>query len=247
VAPSQSALATTAARRLRNDPLGRRFVCEQVRALVPGFAAAGEEVGGLSQFGSSGHIGAMLESGSTERRSDEDLLAAIARRDPDACSVFYRRHLQRAVAYVMGQTHDPEVTADIVGEVFAAVIAGAGRYRPERDSAAPWVMGIARNVLSASRRRGRVEDRMRRRLGVEPVELDEADVRDTEAMASVAGGGVVELVAALPYGEREAVKARIVDERGYSEIAAELRCSELVVRKRVSRGLGRLRKQLEKS
>ena len=189
----------------------------------------------------------MLESGSTERRSDEDLLAAIARRDPDACSVFYRRHLQRAVAYVMGQTHDPEVTADIVGEVFAAVIAGAGRYRPERDSAAPWVMGIARNVLSASRRRGRVEARMRRRLGVEPVELDEADVRDTEAMASVAGGGVVELVAALPYGEREAVKARIVDERGYSEIAAELRCSELVVRKRVSRGLGRLRKQLEKS
>jgi RNA polymerase sigma factor (sigma-70 family) len=189
----------------------------------------------------------MLGSGSTERRSDEDLLAAIARRDPDACSVFYRRHLPRAVAYVMGQTHDPEVTADIVGEVFAAVIASAGRYRPERDSAAPWVMGIARNVISASRRRGRVEDRTRRRLGIETLELDEADVHETEAMASLPGGGVVELVEALPDGERAAVKARIVDELGYREIAAELRCSELVARKRVSRGLGRLRKQLEES
>jgi RNA polymerase sigma-70 factor (ECF subfamily) len=66
-------------------------------------------------------------------------------------------------------------------------------------------------------------------------------------MASRSGGGVVELVEALPDGEREALKARIVDERGYAEIAVELRCSELVVRKRVSRGLGRLRKQLEKS
>ncbi|MGN6170835.1 MAG: RNA polymerase sigma factor, partial [Solirubrobacteraceae bacterium] len=67
------------------------------------------------------------------------------------------------------------------------------------------------------------------------------------AIGSMGGGGVVELVEALPDGERVAVKARIVDERGYSEIAAELRCSELVVRQRVSRGLGRLRRQLEKS
>jgi RNA polymerase sigma-70 factor (ECF subfamily) len=127
----------------------------------------------------------------------------------------------------MSQTHDPELTADIVGEVFAVVIAGAGRYRPERDSAAPWVMGIARNVVSASRRRGRVEERTRRRLGIEPLELDQGDVLETEAMASIPGGGVVGLVEALPDGEREAVKARIVDERGYSEIAAEFRCSEL--------------------
>jgi len=188
----------------------------------------------------------MLGSGSTERRSDKELLAAIARRDQQACTVFYRRHLQRTVAYVMAQTRDPEVTADIVGEVFAAVIAGAARYRPERDSAAPWVMGIARNVVSASRRRGRVEDRTRRRLGIEPLEFDQADVYETEAMAPPPGG-VVELVEALPDGEREAVKARIVDERRYPEIAAELRCSELVVRKRVSRGLRRLKKQLEQS
>jgi RNA polymerase sigma-70 factor (ECF subfamily) len=182
-----------------------------------------------------------------DRWSDGELLAAIAARDGEACAVFYRRHLPRTVAYLMCETHDPEVAADLTGEVFAVVIAAARRYRAELDSAAPWVIGIARNVLAASRRRGRVEDRMRRRLGVEAIEVSDEDVEETVAIGEPAGGGVVELVELLPSGEREAVKARVVDERGYGEIAAELRCSELVVRKRVSRGLGRLRRHLEGS
>ena len=41
------------------------------------------------------------------------------------------------------------------------------------------------------------------------------------------------------------MQLRIVEERTYPEIAVELRCSEMVVRKRVSRGLSRLRRQLE--
>ena len=53
------------------------------------------------------------------------------------------------------------------------------------------------------------------------------------------------LVESLPEDERDAVELRVVHEREYAEIAAELRCSELVVRKRVSRGLARLREQLK--
>jgi DNA-directed RNA polymerase specialized sigma24 family protein len=48
----------------------------------------------------------------------------------------------------------------------------------------------------------------------------------------------------LPADERRAVELRVIDERDYGEIATELRCSELVVRKRVSRGLAHLREQL---
>jgi RNA polymerase sigma-70 factor (ECF subfamily) len=36
----------------------------------------------------------------------------------------------------------------------------------------------------------------------------------------------------------------VVDERDYAEIAKDLRCSEAVVRKRVSRGLARMRDQM---
>lgn len=49
----------------------------------------------------------------------------------------------------------------------------------------------------------------------------------------------------LPVQQREAIRSRVVDERSYSDIASELRTSELVIRKRVSRGLSKLRKQLE--
>jgi RNA polymerase sigma-70 factor (ECF subfamily) len=55
------------------------------------------------------------------------------------------------------------------------------------------------------------------------------------------------LVEQLPAVEREAVRARVVEERSYREIATELRCSEMVIRKRVSRGLARVRKQLNET
>src|SRR5438105_724539 len=50
---------------------------------------------------------------------------------------------------------------------------------------------------------------------------------------------------ALPEPLRAALLARVVQERSYPEIAAELDCSEHVVRQRVHRGLARLRAGLE--
>ena len=50
----------------------------------------------------------------------------------------------------------------------------------------------------------------------------------------------------LPPEQREAVRARVLDERDYADIARELHTSELVVRKRVSRGLATLRTHMEK-
>jgi DNA-directed RNA polymerase specialized sigma24 family protein len=51
----------------------------------------------------------------------------------------------------------------------------------------------------------------------------------------------------LPSEQRHAVLARVVDERPYAEIAAQMSCSELVARQRVSRGLKNLRSHIEES
>jgi RNA polymerase sigma factor (sigma-70 family) len=175
------------------------------------------------------------------------LLAAISGRDGDAFAAFYRRHLPAVLAYLARETRDPEVAADLAAEVFAAVLLAARRYRPVTESAVPWVIGIARNTLGASRRRGRVEARARQRLGFRAIDLDESDLERTHALAADGEGALTELLGSLPDEERRAVEARIVRERSYAEIAAELECSQLVVRKRVSRGLARMRRRLKKT
>ena len=146
------------------------------------------------------------------------------------------------VGWVYNQTGDREVAADLGAEVFAAALISARRYRSERGSAGLWLLGIARNKLRESARRKRVEDRARRRLGIEPLPLTDADLERVEELACDTGEWTA-LLAALPAAQREAVVGRVLDERTYEELAERLECSERVVRKRLSRALKTLRSQ----
>jgi len=179
------------------------------------------------------------------QRTDGELLSAVVRGDGASFATFYRRHLPTVVGFLLRETGDREASADLTAEVFAAVFLVARRFRArDAGSARPWVLGIARNKLLESRRRGRVEDRARRRLAFEPEVLDDDDLERVDELAAAAGQPVLELVEQLPERQRDAVRSRVLDERGYSEIARQLNCSELVARQRVSRGLARLRNQL---
>jgi RNA polymerase sigma factor (sigma-70 family) len=176
--------------------------------------------------------------------SDGELLAA-SRSQPDAFAAFYDRYERAVLGYFVRRTADPEVAADLTAEVFAAALGAAHRYKPRTPTAAGWLFAIAHNKLFKSRSRGRVEAIARRRLGIrEPIHLAGDELERIEN-AATAEGWVIELLDRLPPLQREAVRARIVDERSYPDIAGELRTSELVVRKRVSRGLSTLRAQLE--
>jgi RNA polymerase sigma factor (sigma-70 family) len=181
-------------------------------------------------------------SGALASASDDELLEATPR-EPEAFGVFYRRHEERVVRYFLARTGDAEVAADLAAETFASALSASRRFRRRREPAAAWLFGIARNTLAMSQRRGRVEERARRLLGLPPLVLTDEVVERIEALE----GTAVELVDDLPPDQGEAVRARIVDERDYSEIAKDLRCSEAVVRKRVSRGLQSLRDRLEES
>lgn len=178
------------------------------------------------------------------RWSDAELLDGIASRDPQAFSTFYRRHLRLVLGTLVRKTGDPEIAADLTAEVFASVMVSARRYEPRHDTANGWLIAITRNVLGHSRRRRRADDRARRRIGMAAIELHDADLDRIHAVLDDGSGVVSALVSELPALERSALVARIVDERSYAEIAAESRCSETVVRKRVSRGLARLRAQM---
>jgi RNA polymerase sigma-70 factor, ECF subfamily len=175
------------------------------------------------------------------RWSDTQLLAGVAACDERAFSAFYRRHLAMIVGWCVRRTGDPELAADLTAEVFAAVLVSAARYEPTHESAAGWMLGIARNVLGHSVRRGQVDARAREHLGTSSLTVEDEDLAVVLEIADGVNGAAAHLLAELPLDERSAVRARVIEEREYGEIARSLGCSEMVVRKRVSRGLARLR------
>jgi RNA polymerase sigma factor (sigma-70 family) len=160
---------------------------------------------------------------------------------PAEIEELYRGHARRLAGYFMRATNDAETAADLTAETFAAALATRRRYRPERGAPATWLYGIASHKLNDWRRRGYAEDRARRRLRMERIELTEDDVREIERL----GGEVtvVDLLEELPHEQRAAVRARLVEERGYGEIAGSEGVSEAAIRQRVSRGLASLRRR----
>jgi RNA polymerase sigma factor (sigma-70 family) len=171
---------------------------------------------------------------------DRRLLERIARGDDAAFAAFYRAHLNAVVAFLRRRVADPELAFDLAAETFAVVAARASSYDGAGEPAA-WLYGIARNKLRESLRRGRVEASARVALGLEPIALTDRDLERVEERAAAGGPELERALAALPEPIRLALLARVVDERGYDEIAAELECSEQLVRQRVHRGLARLR------
>ncbi|MDQ6806567.1 MAG: RNA polymerase sigma factor, partial [Actinomycetota bacterium] len=171
--------------------------------------------------------------------------ARVIRGDDAAFGSLYSRYLPLVLRWSLRETGNRELAADLSAEVFAAALTAADRFRPEQGPVAAWLLGIARNKLRESRRRGRVENATRKRLGVTPVALTDADLERVEELASL-DHEILGLIRGLPDEQRHAVLARVVAERPYEEIALELRCSESVIRQRVSRGLRSLRSEIDK-
>lgn len=177
-----------------------------------------------------------------EREADAELLRASCS-DPEAFGRFYDRYESAVAGYFLKRVATPELAADLTAEVFAKALAAAPRYRPKGPTAAAWLFAIARNTLVSSLRRGQVEAKARRVLGFGRIEL--ADESLGRLAAADGDRWVSEMLERLPPEQRDAVRARVLEDRDYGEIARELRSSELVVRQRVSRGLARLREQME--
>ena len=173
------------------------------------------------------------------------MLLASTRVDADAFGVFYLRYERLILGYLLRRVGDPEVAADLAAEVFAAALRAADRYRPDSPTAVAWLLTIAQRTLASSRRRGRVEARARRRVGIrDSVRFSGQDLERIETLCSL-DGQTLALLESLPAAQREAVRAHILDERSYGDIAGELETSELVIRKRVSRGLSTIKRQLQ--
>jgi RNA polymerase sigma-70 factor (ECF subfamily) len=169
------------------------------------------------------------------RLSDGELLREGS---ADAFEEVYDRHAAQVLAWA--RVRVGEYAADLTAEVFARAWLRRSRFRHEHDSALPWLLGIAKNVMRESLRKQRIEDAARRRLGM-PSWL----ARDAALDAVDDGRRLSEserrTLSSLRQEDRELLRLRVVEERSYRDIAAYLRCTPQAARRRVSRLLRQLR------
>jgi RNA polymerase sigma-70 factor (ECF subfamily) len=182
-------------------------------------------------------------------RTDAELLAA-ADADATAFRELYDRHARRIHDFLVRRTGDRDAALELTAETFARGWLSRHRFEDRMDgTAAPWLFGIARNVLLRSVRDRRIEQAACERLGLREA-LDRAG---SEAGAAGAAAAPSEIwldgldadleaaLASLPIGQRRAVSLRFLDDLSYDDVARELRCSPVAARIRVSRGLTAMR------
>jgi RNA polymerase sigma factor (sigma-70 family) len=147
--------------------------------------------------------------------------------DRDGVLQLYDAEAARLRHWLKRETGNREVATDLTAETFAQALVSMRRFRGGDETA--WLYGIARNLLSQYRRRARVEDRARQKLGMPDRDWgDEVDDR------------VVDLEG-LPEHERAALELHVVEELPYGEVARRLSITPGTARMRVHRALRRLR------
>lgn len=176
--------------------------------------------------------------------SDGDLLQRL-RREPRLVGELYDRYARRLAGYLQQASADDQAALDATQETFARLIVHRRRVRLADDGSLwPWLATTGRNLVRDGQRRGAVDVRARRRLGI-PADDGESDAVDSRLDAHRLRRGLRLALGRLPEEQRIAVAARVVDELDYSEIAAASGTTEETVRQRVSRGLRAMHTFLE--
>ena len=177
---------------------------------------------------------------------DDVGLIVLSWDEPEAFGVLFERHAESLLGYFARRTLDAEAAAELMAETFAQAFASRRRFHDQGADGVAWLYGIGRNLLSRYFRSGAVDARARRRLGMpeRTVETDDyeriEELIDFDAIAHVVG----EALAELPVDQRDAVRLRVVDELGYSQVAEKVGITEQTARARVSRGLKQIAKRL---
>lgn len=176
--------------------------------------------------------------------SDEALLAATRSGETDAFAAFFARHSEFVLRFVRRRVGSAELAADLTAEVFAAALLAAHRGRAQSmPDGRVWLRAIARNKIVDSYRRGRAERRALTQLGLERPPLEQVDLEAIDRLGG-AGSPVHAALTQLRKEELQAVLERVVLERDYEQLAGGAGISRATARKRVSRGLARLRKEM---
>jgi RNA polymerase sigma factor (sigma-70 family) len=172
-------------------------------------------------------------------RTDAQLLAA-ASKDPLAFREFYDRYAAWMRSWFQRQTGSDTAALDLTAETFAQAWNASKRFKDMADgSGAPWLFGIARNLLRQYHKHNRIESAARERIGMPSAwaECEDYEAVDERMAATSLAPKLLRAVRSLPVDQRRALELRVVQQLDYEEVAGALGCSQNAARLRVSRAL----------
>lgn len=162
--------------------------------------------------------------------------------DPEAFEDFYRRHVEAVTRFLARRVADPHTVADLVADVFVAVLDSAHTYRPERGSEIAWLYGVARNTLSAESRRVAREARLMNRIsGRRLLDADDVTRMEERIDAEAPARRAIAAMDGLRDSERAVLELVVVDQLSVGEAAAALGIRKGAARARLHRARKALR------
>jgi RNA polymerase sigma-70 factor (ECF subfamily) len=176
--------------------------------------------------------------------SDGAVIAASLE-TPGAFGVIFDRHGSTLLRFLARRV-DPAEAEDLLGEVFRIAFERRSAFECDRDSARPWLYGIAANLVAKHHRGEARRLRAMARVGAARVsaarllEDDPAERAVAAADAGVLWPRVVDAIGALPEAERQVLLLFAWEELSYDEIAQALGVPVGTVRSRLNRGRARL-------
>jgi RNA polymerase sigma factor (sigma-70 family) len=177
---------------------------------------------------------------------DRVLWSQIATGSGPAFGMLFDRHVKAVYNHCFRLTASWATAEDHVQSTFMVAWRKRAELRLDGDSALPWLLAVATNVVRNDRRGLLRRLRLVRRVPVEAAIPDHADdvaarVDDQRRMASL-----LSAVNRLPRNEREALSLCVWSGVSYSDAAAVLGITEGSVRARVSKAKSRLTKLLSR-
>ena len=175
---------------------------------------------------------------------DQELVERAKRGDVDAYERLVRAHqavAQRAAHVIAGSTGEAE---DAVQEAFVKAYYALDRFRSEAPFR-PWLLKIVANEARNRLRKAGRQANLAVRVGEERPSGDAAPSPEVAALETEQHREVVAALNKLKEKDRTALALRFFLDLSEEEMAAALNCARGTVKSRVSRALGRLRRQME--
>lgn len=173
--------------------------------------------------------------------STDAVVIAASRRDPAVFGVVFDRHWVRIHRYCVVRAGP--AGEDVAAETFRVAFDRRADY-DGREDAAPWLYGIATNLLrSWFRSASRGERALRRSVG--PAVVDDLEDALDRAEAQRLGPELATVLGQLTAEERDALLLYACAELTYDQIARATRVPIGTVRSRIHRARARVRAHLE--